>query len=313
MIESFIKSIGIKDFATAFGAGEEEVSRFCGELIAASNFKYNVCLPEKREEIILDVLKKCENKEFSVSGPHRKNDWRKGWAEILQQFHHANGELEALIPKDIKGDRPLRYNGDYITAHSNSFEYNFRLVFKSWLFKKYFGDYNCIYEFGCGTGHNLAYLANIYPDTSFFGMDWVRESQQIMQAVSQKYGLKIKGVHFDIFNPDYELEIGPNSLAYTSGALEQLGSNHKEFINYLLAQKPSLCVNVEPIAEYYSMDCLFDYVALKYHETRNYLSGYLMRLKELEKEKIIKIIATKRLGFGSLYHEGYTYIVWKVL
>jgi hypothetical protein len=307
------RSINIKAFADSFGASKEEVSRFCGDLIQVSDFKYRVCSHQNREDIFLDILTKFDNKDFSVSGPHRKTDWSKGWGEILHHFNHSNGELSVLVPKDIRGDRPLRYNGDYIIANSNSFEYDFRVVFKKWLYNKYFKTYKCIYEFGCGTGHNLVNLATMYPNKAFFGMDWVRESQRILQAISQKHELKIRGYNFDIFDPDYRLDIERNSLVYTSGALEQLGPNHTAFINYLLTKRPSLCVNLEPIAEYYNKDCLFDYVALKYHETRNYLSGYLTRLRELEKEKLIKIIASKRLGFGSLYHEGYTYIVWKIL
>ena len=312
MTESIYKFLNISEFAEAFGTSEEEVAHFCGELIKTLDFKYKIYSQQEREDIILDILKKCENKEFSVSGSHRKNDWRKGWAEILQQFQDSNGELQVLIPKDIRGDRPLRYKGDYISADSNTFEYDFRLVFKYWLFKKYFKKYTSIYEFGCGTGQNLVCLATMFPNVKLFGMDWVDESQKIIQAVSRKYEWDIKGFHFDISDPDDDLEMEPNSLAYTSGALEQLGANHKEFINYLLAKKPGLCVNFEPIVEYYNTDCLFDYVAIKYHRARNYLDGYLTYLRELERENIIKIIASKRLGFGSLYHEGYSYIIWKI-
>ena len=98
-----------------------------------------------------------------------------------------------------------------------------------------------------------------------------------------------------------------------SSALEQLGKNHTKFVDYVLAKKPDLCVNVECIDEYYDEDCLFDYLALTYHRSRNYLDGFLPHLRELEKEKKIEIIATKRLGFGSLYHEMFSYVIWKPL
>ena len=45
-------------------------------------------------------------------------------------------------------------------------------------------------------------------------------------------------------------------------------------------------------------------------EDRLILATELMQ--ELEKEKTIKIIATRRTGFGSLYHEGYMYVIWKI-
>jgi SAM-dependent methyltransferase len=313
MSEMVFKSIGISDFAEAFGASEDEVSLLCGELIKTLDFRYKVCSQEVREKIFLDIIKKCENKEFSASGVHRKSDWSRGWGEILQEFHNSGRNLRSLIPKDIHGDRPLRYKGNYIISNSNSFEHDFSLVFRNWLFKKYFKDYENIYEFGCGTGHNLVLLATIFPDKKYFGLDWVPESQKILEAISESYRWQIRGFPFDFFEPNYELEILPNSLVYTSAALEQLGDRHSHFIDYLLAKKPSLCVNVECIAEYYDEDSLFDYVALKYHRTRNYLSGFLTYLQGLAKEGKIEIIATKRLGFGSLYHEVYSYVIWKVL
>jgi len=307
------KSLNIKDFAEAFGADEGEVSRFCGELIKSLDFRYTICPQETREKIFLDIIKKCDNDGLSVSGPHRQDDWCQGWKENLQEFHSSNGDLKVLVPKYFHGDRSSRYKGDYIISSSNSFEHDFTLVFRHWLYKKYFVDYDNIYEFGCGTGQNLAVMAEIFPRRRFFGMDWVPESQKLLNAIASKCGWQIEGIHFDLFNPDYELKILPNSLVYTSTSLEQLGSAYGNFLDYLLSKKPSLCVNVECIAEYYDENKLYDYVALKYHKKRNYLDGFLTRLRELEKEKAIEIIATKRTGFGNMYHEGYMYVIWKIL
>lgn len=307
------KSLNTKDFAEAFNVDEDEVSRFCGELIKSLDFNYGVCSQETREKIFLDAIKKCDNAELTVSGARRKNDWRRGWGEILQEFHSSGGELRSLTPKEWLADRPLRYNEDYIISSSNSFERDFAVVFRHWVFKKYFKDYENIYEFGCGTGHNLALLATIFPGKKLFGMDWVPESQELLGAIAEKYGWQIKGLHFDFLKPDYDLEILPNSLVYTSSALEQLGDAFGSFLDYLLVKKPGLCVNVECIAEYYDENKLYDYVALRYHKTRNYLGGFLTRLRELEKEKVIEIIASRRTGFGNLYHEGLMYTIWKIL
>ena len=307
------KSISIKDFACAFGTNEDEISLFCGELIKSLDFRYRDCLSETRERIFLDAIKKCDNAELSISGSDRLEDWRRGWREILQEFHDTGGDLNVLVPKDLHGDRPLRYKYDYIISNSNSFEHDFALVFRHWLYNKYFKHYQNIYEFGCGTGQNLVIMAEIFPDKRLFGMDWVPESQELLMAIVEKYGWMIEGRQFNLFKPNYELDILPNSLVYTSSALEQLGGEYGKFLSYLLAKKPSLCVNVECMSEYYDKNNLYDYVALRYHKTRNYLDGFLTKLIELEKEKAIKIMAQKRIGFGSLYHEAYMYVIWKIL
>ncbi len=307
------KSLGVADFTNSFGADEGEVSLFCGKLIESLDFRYKDCSIETREKIFLDAIKKCDNAELSISSPHRLNDWRRGWGEILQEFSNSGRNLDILIPKDLHGNQPLRYKGSYITSLSNSFEHDFALVFRHWLFKKFFKDYKNIYEFGCGTGQNLAVLAEIFPEKKFFGMDWVPESQELLKAIVEKYGWQIESAQFDFFNPDHRMEILPDSLVYTSSALEQLGSDYGSFLSYLLAKKPALCVNVECMVEYYDENNLYDYVAIRYHKTRNYLNGFLTRLRELEKENVIRIITTRRIGFGSLYHEGYMYVIWKIL
>lgn len=307
------KSINTADFARAFGADEAEVSRFCGGLIKTLDFKYTVLPQEKREELLLNAIKKCDNAELSASGAHRKSDWRRGWGEILQDFHNSGGDLKALVPKDWHGDRPLRYNGDYIMPSFGTFERDFTLVFRHWLYQKYFADYENIYEFGCGTGHNLAVMAQLFPGKRLFGMDWVPESQELLSAIAAKYGWPIKGIHFDFFKLDYSLKILPNSLIYTSSALEQLDGDYGGFLDYSMANRPALCVNVECMAEYYDENQLYDYVALKYHKARHYLNGFLTHLRGMEKDKKIQIITTRRTGFGSLYHEGLMYVIWKLL
>jgi hypothetical protein len=307
------KYISSYDLATDFGADEREISTYCGELIKSFNLGYEDCPQSVREGVFLDVIRKCDNNELSVSGLHRIGDWSRGWGEILQDFYDSDGHLNALFPKCWHGDRPLRYQGNYIISNSNSLERDYSLVFNHWLYKKYFSGYDNIYEFGCGTGHNIAVMAEILQGKKFFGMDWVIESQELLSEIVRRYGWDISGSHFNFYEPDYKLEILPNSLVYTASALEQVGYDFTKFLDYLLSKKPMLCVNVECISEYYSENNLYDYIALKYHRKRNYLEGFLPYLVGLENQNKIKIISTKRTGMGSLYHEAYMYIVWKIL
>ena len=68
---------------------------------------------------------------------------------------------------------------------------------------------------------------------------------------------------------------------------------------------------MEPIEDLYDEDNLADYLALRYHRKRGYLSGFLPRLRTLETEGKIRILEIRRMFFGSLYHEGYSFVVWK--
>jgi hypothetical protein len=69
---------------------------------------------------------------------------------------------------------------------------------------------------------------------------------------------------------------------------------------------------METTYELYDQDDLFDYLSAKYLEKRGYLNGFLGRLKVLESEGAIEILGTHRT-FGSLFHDGYTLLVWKPL
>jgi hypothetical protein len=97
----------------------------------------------------------------------------------------------------------------------------------------------------------------------------------------------------------------------TMCALEQIGDKHEEFLQFLLRQSPALCINMEPICELYDEDNLLDHLAIRYHKQRGYLEGYLSRLRQLESQGRLTILKAQRVFFGNVYHEGYSFVVWK--
>jgi hypothetical protein len=103
----------------------------------------------------------------------------------------------------------------------------------------------------------------------------------------------------------------PKSAVMTFGALEQMGQEHGKYLDFILQKKPEICVDIAGLAELYNENDLFDYLALRYHKRRNYLDGYLTRLKELELEGTVQILKTHRQKFGNLYDDPHSYVVWK--
>jgi hypothetical protein len=96
----------------------------------------------------------------------------------------------------------------------------------------------------------------------------------------------------------------------TLHAMEQLGGGFAPMLDYLLSVRPGICLHLEPIAELYDPALLFDWLALRYHEKRNYLSGFLTALRAREAEGALTIHEVRRLRFGSVFHEGYSLVVW---
>lgn len=298
------------DFAKLFGTTKDEVTAKCGPIIKALDFGHRKLTNKERDQLLIKTLKKIDYSELSVAGPHRKSDWEDGWKENLDDFIKSGFDLKSLVPKYHNKNLPVRLNRDFILPVSPDFVASVTHVFRSWLFQKYFQDIDSIYEFGCGTAHNLAYLASLYPQKKLYGFDWASSSQQIIQLLEKHFGYKIKGYNFDFFDPDRNIHIENTSAVFTFGALEQIGSEYNKYLEFILERSPAICINVEGLNELYDSTHLLDYLALKFHTKRNYLNSYLTQLRSLESQGKIEIIKVHHQQFG-FYDDPHSYVVWK--
>jgi hypothetical protein len=142
-------------------------------------------------------------------------------------------------------------------------------------------------------------------------LDWAASSQKIIRRLARNgVDRNIFAHRFDFFDPDNSFNLEKNSIVYTSASIEQTGTQYKRFLEYLLRQRPALCIHIEPIAELLDENHLLDYLSIQYFKKRKYLSGYLDHLRKLEKQGQIKIHRAQRTYIGSLFIEGYSVIVW---
>ncbi|PKN70595.1 MAG: hypothetical protein CVU52_08940 [Deltaproteobacteria bacterium HGW-Deltaproteobacteria-10] len=310
-MNSKIKKLDVRNCAKLFGATQKEITDTCGAILSAEDFRFVMIDKEEKEKTLLDVINTIDA-PLSVSGKSRQNDWEKGWSENLQAFIKSNYDLSSLTPKYMHKFSIRRLFSQYVKPLNRNFEVNFYTVYRHFLFKKYLDNYAHIYEFGCGTGYNLAIMAQIFPDKDITGLDWAKSSTHLVNAIAAKYGYRLKGRRFDFFNPDYSMKVADNSAFITLNALEQLGNDHKEFIEFIMDKRPKICINSEPIIELYDQNNLLDYLAIKYHNKRNYLNGYLSALKKYEKKGAIEILKVQRVHSGNIFHDGYSYVIWKV-
>lgn len=306
-----MQEITLKDFIESFGALDENMPKECRELIGQKDFRYEVLQGAKKDAVLLEVIKKLESDAQIIGAQERQNVWNNGWNENLREFIDSGYDLQKLVPKFIRPNKIIRFKQNYISSANPNFELDYYSIFRKWLFLTYFKDFKNIYEFGCGTGFNLAVLAQMYPDKSLYGSDFVSSSVDLVNEISKAHNLRIKGFIFDIVNPDIKFKLNDQSVIFTIGVIEQLASKFESFLQYLLRNNPGLCVHVEPIIELYEEDDLIDYLAIKFHKKRGYTQGFLPRLREMEKNGEIEILKVKRLFFGSLFMEGYNLIIWR--
>lgn len=308
----YTENIDLEEFAGVFGIDSEAFPENAKSVIASEDFRYRILFEDERDDAFLRVVKflTSELPKERISGAHRKEVWERGWSENLDNFTKSGFDTKELLPKFVRKKELIRYKGNYIDPASADFETNFVKVLRYYLFNKYFSDSVDIYEFGFGAGLNMVALAEMFPDKKLYGLDWANASKEIAEKLSEELGINLSGFVFDIFSPDETFKIAPGAAVFSIGTMEQIGKDFKPFVEYLIKQRPNICINIETLYEVYDENSLFDYVASAYLEKRNYLRGYLDFLRELESDGRIEILDVRRT-FGSFYHDGYTYVVWK--
>ncbi len=304
-----LASLALADFCRLFDAEPGEFSERCRKEISSRDFRFRILDGPERDQAILSAVKAVDTGMLSKSGPEKKAHWEKGWSENLESFIEK-GDVSSLIPKYVKRNRPMRIEGCYVQPVDPQFEDSFLAVLHLYIFERYLGLATEIFEFGSGTGLNLVEMNKLFPDKTLHGLDWAESSKEILDRLAPKYGGRIYGHLFDMFSPDFDVRFGPSSALFTAGALEQLGTRFDVFLDFIIQRRPQLCVHLEPIYELYDEDLLFDYLAARFSVARNWLRGFLPRLRELESQGVVEIVKVKRT-IGSFFHDGYSIVIWR--
>ncbi len=296
------------DFSLEIG---DDLPKECIDLIQEKDFSYRILVGDEEKSEVLKAIKRIDNDKQVVAVPERTDVWYKGWDESLQEFKSSGYDLNSLLPKYFRVDTPMRWRGNFIKSNNKKFELDFWRVLETYIFLKYFNEYEHIYEFGCGTGKNLVDLVKLYPNKQAYGMDFVGSSVELINLIAEKKKLPIIGKKFDMIHPDYAFDLNYNSAIYTVGSIEQLGDKNREFISWCLQKHPKICVHVEPVPELYNLDNLIDYLGYKFSTKRCYSKGFLSAIEQQEREGALSIVKLQRIRFGNLNHESYNIIVWK--
>jgi len=275
-----------------------------------TNLRYRHVNPSERDDHINTSIK-IIFEDLIAAGSKRLNQWESGWNQNLEEFTKTRN-INSLIPKYHGKYTYLRWKQQIIKPLSPMFDYDIQCVIVDWLFSNYLSDVNGIYEFGCGPAYHLLRARKFNANAILVGLDWTNASQDIINKIKQT-GIErnISGHNFDFCNPDYNISIIPNGGVITIAALEQTGNNFKEFIAYLITQRPKICIHLEPIDDFMDTNHLIDNLSVLYCRKRKYLWGFLPYLQKLQSEGKIEIIVQRRTFSGSQYIEGHSLIVWR--
>lgn len=304
-----INNISKEDFERCFG---EELTSFLKEKIKNFDLSYRELSKQESNDIVLKILSYLYKDTDAIiqAGQHRLGDWESGWQENAEEFLRYK-EFNFLIPKYFGKYPYIRWNKEIIKPCNKDMEYNLVSILQYWIFEKFLKDCSNIYEFGCGTGHNLLRVKEVNPEAQAFGLDWSSSSQQSIANINKVFNTNFKYDKFDFFNLNSEFYLEKNSGVYTFAALEQVGDKYKSFIDFLLKNNPKICFHIEPIGEYLDDENLYDFLSKKYFEKRNYLVNFKNYMYKLQEQKKINIIFEKESFIGSMFINGYSIIAWE--
>ncbi len=278
-----------------------------------SRLKYREILGAERDGIIRAVLERIDSSALRVVGGNDSTVWERGWGEILAEVKRKGFKASLLRPQYFEHHRIMRFDGRYIDAGNGEFVGVYDELLRTLAFARHLNNVSKVVEIGCGTGTSQLILSQLLPKAELVASDWAAPSQDIVSILANQLGRTIRPVRFNMLTLEGwdELGIDPETAVVTVHALEQLGDAFEPLLNKLLSAKPRFCLHLEPILEHYDGTILFDYLAIKYHERRNYLRGWLTALRRLAHEGRVEILDERRLGFGDRYHEAYSMIKWQ--
>lgn len=261
----------------------------------------------ERDALILEIIERIERDTQRIAAPERTAAWEHGWLEALDKFRKDPRE-ESLIPAFVRAGQPLRVDGDLWHGNGAS-ELQYIRALQNGPIADAFKDCTHVYEFGCGTGFNLVALAKLMPGKTYTGLDFSFPAVQLVNEAAQVFQLNLRGAWFNMARPS-DMALAGNAGVLTFGAVEQLGGSEafKPFVEYLIAERPSIVLHIEPAIELYDPANLLDNLAMRFHKKRGYTTGLLPYLQAHPK---VEVLSVERAHFGSLMHEGYSRILWR--
>ena len=253
-------------------------------------------------ELCLEML----NKKLEV-------DWQDDWFSVLQNLQTNNDNVKSIIrPKWFRESAFVNIQNCLSLTETPYVDWEYQLITRQMLFYTHLRDIENICEFGSGSGANFYLINEILQNKNFILSDISVTSLKIIEELKRKLNRNnLTYSNIDI-EQDIDLQLPDNTAVITTSVLEQIGDNYKNFINFILKEKPQIVINVEPIVELLDSKNGFDNVMNLYCEKRKYLAGYLTELEKLEKQKKIKIIMKKRTMVSGTFIEN-SVLIWKVL
>jgi hypothetical protein len=304
-------TLGHDDLARLTGRSTEQVAAALAGF-PLPPLRYRELSAERAAEIARNVDATIRDQTLRRSGEDDPTVWIRGWGELAEQLKSKQITRETLRPQYFRGEPICRLFGHYVEPVAREFEYDIGLALRRVIFNEFLPESATIAEFGCGTGINILLISEQFHQARLIGADWAPVCADILTQMARQTGKRISGEVFNMLTASgWSGPSEPGSTFLTVHAMEQLETNWKAFNDFLIAQRPGLCLHIEPLFEHYDESSDFDDRARRYHLKRGYLRGFLPHVLSLCRGGKGELVASRRLAFGGLYHEAYSILAWR--
>lgn len=265
------------------------------------NFDYSFC-DKKQRELVMEFVK---NKVKTTQEKPNKHQWTDYWKEVFE----SDSKTPSFFKKKqdvITGKNVFRYKDNFILTKKENLgpEALHEIINNALLTLP--KNISAVVEFGCGNGHNLQYIKERHPKLKLAGCDFAKSAVLMVKKNGHESFL------FDMKAADSlipkSIKLDPDNTAFfTSGSMEQLGSDWKIFFDFLVSSAVKYVIHVEPIKELYCKNKDMEKLAIKFHKSKKYLNNYFSHLK---KQKTFTVTYSKS-NFGTLFDQGFNVLILK--
>ena len=116
--------------------GTQNVSNRFKKFYNSLDMNYRTLSENENIALSAEINNKILNDTKNVLNPERSQVWFDGWQENLETFRQ-NRTLEAITPKFLRPNNPVRFNGEYIIPSNPFFERDMSKLFQIFIYDKY--------------------------------------------------------------------------------------------------------------------------------------------------------------------------------
>lgn len=169
-------------------------------------------------------------------------------------------------------------------------------------------------ELGCGYGSVILGLARkaAFQDMPYFAADFTSTGPELADLIANEEGIRVTTGSANLkSNPVTNLEVPAGALICTAYAAQYVEPLTDDFVNGLIALKPSAVVHVEPVYEHCDPSTLLGLLRQRYIEVNGYNRNLSTILHHHERQGSLEIIQESRPGFGPNPLLAASVIAWK--